>query len=161
MTQPTPILFVCLGNICRSPLAEHLFRKLALERGLLDRFPAESRGIGGWHVGEDADPRTIQVAQRFGLPLKHTARQFDPRDDIPRFRLFIPMDKDNLRALLDAGVPPQQLRLMRAFDPEGDPDAPPDVPDPYYGGPEGFLHLYHMLHRSCVGLLDHLAARYP
>lgn len=161
MNSRTHLLFVCLGNICRSPLAEHLFKRLAQERGVDHRFHAESRGIGGWHVGNPADPRTIAVAQRFGWTLEHVARQFNPHADIPRFHLIIPMDSDNHRALLQLGTPPHQLRLMRAFDPHADPRNPPDVPDPYYGGPQGFLDMYHMLHRSCQGLLDRLLADKP
>jgi protein-tyrosine phosphatase len=161
MNQPTNILFVCLGNICRSPLAEHLFRRLTQARGVQHRFHAESRGMGGWHVGDPADPRTVAVAARFGWTLDHVARQFQPQLDIPRFQLIIPMDKENMRALLEVGTPPERLRLMRSFDPNLDPNDPPDVPDPYYGGPEGFLHMYHMLEQACQGLLEHLLNHNP
>lgn len=159
MTRPDSVLFVCLGNICRSPLAEHLFRRLVHSRGLGDRFLVESRGTGGWHEGDGADPRTIAVAARFGWRLEHTARRFRAAVDLERFQLIVPMDKDNMRVLLSAGTPPDRVRLMRSFDPASDPDAPPDVPDPYYGGPDGFVHMYHMLETACEGLLGHLAGR--
>lgn len=159
MNDRSSVLFVCLGNICRSPLAEHLFRRLAASRGVGERFVVGSCGMGGWHVGGGADPRTIAIAARFGWALEHTARQFNAATDVARFRLIVPMDRDNLRALLSAGAPADRVRLMRSFDPAFDPAAPPDVPDPYYGGPEGFVHMYQMLDDACAGLLAHLLDR--
>ncbi|MEM9374326.1 MAG: low molecular weight protein-tyrosine-phosphatase [Planctomycetota bacterium] len=153
--RPTGVLFVCLGNICRSPLAEGIFIHMARQRGVLDRFNIDSCGTGGWHAGEPADPRSIAVAARHGIELPSRARKFDPRADIDGFDWLIPMDRQNHRDLLDRGVPESKLKLMLDFHPE-----PPtrEVPDPYYGGPDGFDKVYDMLTVSCDAMLDRLSS---
>lgn len=154
-TPPTSVLFVCLGNICRSPLAEGVFRHLAEEAGLSDRFSVDSAGTGAWHVGEPADGRAALVATRNGVQLRSRARQVVP-DDLETFDVVVAMDRDNLRHLerMAAGVPDAAtLHLLRDYDPE-DPGG--DVPDPYYGGPSGFENVYQIVRRSCERLLDHL-----
>ena len=160
--QRTGVLFVCLGNICRSPLAEGVFLALARERGLEDRFDVDSCGIGAWHVGNPADPRSLAVALRHGIRLDHAARQLEPAD-FDRFHHLIAMDRSNRRALLrtaaDHAKEPSRVRLMGAFDPGCTPCADPgdDVPDPYHGDHDDFERVYQMLTRTCAGLLDHLA----
>ena len=151
--HPTGVLFVCLGNICRSPLAEGLFLHLARERGVADRFFVDSCGTGAWHVGKRADPRSLAVAQKFGVELPSIARQFDPAADPARFAHIIAMDRSNRDDLLALGVPADQITLMLSHhaSPPGD-----DVPDPYYGGNDGFDRVYDMLHGACGGLLDRL-----
>lgn len=150
----TGVLFVCLGNICRSPLAEGIFIHLARERGVLDRFNIDSCGTGGWHAGERADPRSIAVAGKHGIELPSRARKFDPRTDIEAFDWLIPMDNQNRRDLLEAGTPESKLRLMLDYHP-----SPPtrEVPDPYYGGPDGFDKVYDMLRVSCEAMLESLS----
>ncbi len=162
--QPAKIgvLFVCLGNICRSPLAEGIFIQLARERGLLDRFDIDSCGTGAWHVGHDADSRSIRVAAKYGIKLVHEARQLEPHTDFVRYHLLLPMDRSNMRGVLAAGsrysVNPSRVRLMRSFDPTHVATADvPEVPDPYEGNDDGFERVFHMLHRACGGLLDRLA----
>lgn len=157
--RPFGVLMVCLGNICRSPLAEHLLRRHARAEGLDGLLRVESRGTGGWHEGGPADPRTIAVAARFGWELVHTARQVRPRDDLPAFDLILAMDKQNRRDLLALGADPARVRLMRSFDPAFEPDHAPDVPDPYHGGEEGFVAMYRMLDSACLGLARALAPR--
>ena len=156
----TGILFVCLGNICRSPLAWGVFRHQARERGVLDRFDVESCGTGGWHAGNGADPRSVAVALRRGIPLDHVARQLNPASDFDRFSLVIPMDRANRTDLLRLGAKPERVRLMRSFDPTAQPinGEAPDVPDPYYGGEDGFEKVYEMLERACTGLLKEALA---
>lgn len=156
--QPTRVLMVCLGNICRSPLARWLLIHHAQRRGALDRVHVDSCGTGHWHEGEGADPRTVIVAQRFGLDTRHTARQLRPQTDFAGFDLLLGMDRSNLRRLLALGAPTDRVRLMRSFDPAHahDPENAPDVPDPYSGGEDGFIEVHHMLDRACAGLLDHL-----
>lgn len=153
---PTGVLIVCLGNICRSPLAEGIFIHLARERGVLNRFRVDSCGTGGWHAGNRADPRSIAVAAKHGIELASIARKFDPRRDPVDFRWLIPMDRQNHRDLLDAGVPSDRLRLMLDFHPN-----PPtrEVPDPYYGGADGFDKVYDMLRVSCEAMLDEFSVR--
>lgn len=153
------VLFVCLGNICRSPLAEGIFLERARARGLADRFEVDSCGTGAWHVGERADRRSIAVAKRHGIELPSIARQLDPARDFDRFHWLIAMDRANVRSLLAAGAPPGRVRLVRTFDPDtaGRPGDDLDVPDPYDWPGEGFEDVYQMLDRACRGLLDFLA----
>lgn len=149
----TGVLFVCLGNICRSPLAEGVFLHLARERGVADLYRVDSCGTGSWHVGKPADPRSVMVAAKHGIELPSIGRQWDPSRD-PRFEYIIPMDRSNERDILNAGAPSDRVRLLRAFDPTLGDDAPLDVPDPYYGGDSGFDLVFDMVHRACEGLLD-------
>lgn len=155
----TGVLFVCLGNICRSPLAEGIVLDLMTRRGISDRFDVDSCGTGGWHAGESADPRSVLIAQRHGLALRHTSRQFDPRIDPIRYSWIVAMDRSNVRNLIAAGAAAGQVRLMRSFDPAmtGKPERELDVPDPYEWADEGFEIVYQMLAAACTGLVDVLA----
>lgn len=154
----TGLLFVCLGNICRSPLAEGVFLHQAKARGVLDRFDVDSCGVGSWHVGDPPDHRATAVAKRHGVHLPSVGRQVDPDTDFERFELILAMDGSNRHALIRLGAPEDRVRLMRSFDPTlaGAEDHELDVPDPYYGGPEGFDKVFAMLERACGGLLDEL-----
>ncbi|MCW5758109.1 MAG: low molecular weight phosphotyrosine protein phosphatase [Phycisphaeraceae bacterium] len=155
-TRPPSILFVCLGNICRSPLAEGIFLHLA-ERHGLDGVVVDSAGTGDWHAGEGPDRRAMAVARRRGVHLPSIARQVRVPEDFDRFTHLVPMDASNMAHLLDLGAPPGRVRLMRAYDPAhaGLPVAP-DVPDPYYGGDDGFDRVFDMLESACLGLVEHL-----
>lgn len=155
------VLFVCTGNICRSPLAEAIFRHMADRRGVADLFEIESCGTGGWHAGEGADPRTLAVARRYGIPMNHVARKFDGRQDPARFEWILAMDRSHQRELSHMVKPTERVRLIREFDAAlaSHPDPDLEVPDPYYGGEDGFDEMYHMLDRACRGLLEHLAPR--
>lgn len=157
----TGVLFVCLGNICRSPLAQGVFLHRARARGAHHRFVVDSCGTGHWHVGKRPDPRSIEVAARRGVELPGRARQLDPERDFDAFDLIIPMDGENLRDLLDAGAPRDRTRLLRSFDPAlaGRPTSELDVPDPYYGAGDGFERVYAMVDAACAGLLDDLLRR--
>jgi len=150
------VLFVCLGNICRSPLAEAMFTQHARKAGLHDRLLIDSCGMGHWHVGEPPDPRARAVAERHGIPMNSIARRYDPDADPERFHWIIAMDRSNRRALLAEGAPPDHVHLMRSFDPDlaRTPESQLDVPDPYYGGDQGFTDLLRMLDRAVAGLTD-------
>ena len=157
-TKPKRLLFVCLGNICRSPLAEGIFLDLARRRKVEKKFEVDSCGLGSWHVGNPPDPRSISVAAHHNIDLTSRARQFDARRDAEAWDLLLAMDRDNASGLIAAGAPSDRVRLMRSFDPSmaDRPEHEFDVPDPYMGGPEGFDHVYTMLERACAGLLDHM-----
>ncbi len=150
---PFRVLFVCTGNICRSPLAEALFAHYVREDGLGGRFEADSAGLEGWHVGDPADPRTRRVAEGHGVPVPSLAREFHQRD-FDRFDLILAMDRGHL-AELQSRAPGKhrgKVRLMRDYDRAENRGK--DVPDPYYGGPAGFEAVYRMLAISCRNLLE-------
>ena len=153
--RPTRVLFVCLGNICRSPLAEGVFQSLLRARGLGRHYAVESAGIGAWHAGEAPDRRALAVARKYGVELSSRARQI-AAPDFSDSHWVIAMDRENLtelRVLARTHGGGARIHLLREFDPEpGDRQ----VPDPYYGGPEGFDRVFTMVHRSCTALLDHL-----
>ena len=156
MNQPLRVLFVCLGNICRSPLAEVVVKSVAEEQGLSHIFHFESAGTGDWHVGKGADPRSASKAVEKGLSLEnHQAQQITPRN-IHDWDVFVAMDSDNQHNLIAMGAKPEQVVMMRAF--EG-VEQTPDVPDPYYGGADGFEDAYQMLILNAQGLLQYLQNR--
>lgn len=154
MTRPTGLLFVCLGNICRSPLAEAIFLRQARARGVGHLFDVDSAGLGGWHEGERADPRSIAVGASRGVQVLSIARQIRPADDFSRFAWLIAMDRANVEGLRRAGASPERIRLMLSFAP-----SPVDeVPDPYTGTPSDFEHVFDLLEPACEGLLNWLLA---
>ena len=156
----THVLFVCLGNICRSPLAEALFDQLLKERGLQDRIQCDSAGTGDWHVGEPPDPRTLAVARQYKVPIEHRGRQFVPADFMA-YDYIIAMDASNRQRVL-AQLPPEtksdHVFLMRQFD---DEPSEQDVPDPYWSEERGFDDMYHLLRRCCINLLAYIEERLP
>ncbi|HSH74810.1 MAG TPA: low molecular weight protein-tyrosine-phosphatase [Longimicrobiales bacterium] len=146
---------MCLGNICRSPLAENVFRHLVREAGLDSRFEVDSAGTGSWHIGESPDARATMVARNHGIELEGRARQVTP-DDLRRFDYVLAMDRDNLRSLerlAGARDVSADIRLLRHYDPQEGGD---EVPDPYYGGASGFENVFEIVKRSCQGLLAEL-----
>ena len=153
------VCFVCAGNICRSPSAEGIFRHLAKERGVLDRFDVDSAGTGNWHVGEAPNARARDAAEARGIALQGTARQF-LSVDFARFDYVVAMDhenRDHLRRMATSEKDLAKIHLLRAFDPTSPPDA--EVPDPYYGGPADYELVIDLCLRACAGLLDRLAPR--
>lgn len=152
------LLCVCLGNICRSPLARVVLQTGVELRGWGSLVHVDSCGTGAWHVGRPADPRTVQIASRYSLDMTHTARQVDAACDFAAFDLLLAMDRDNRDNLLSLGAPEERVRLMRSFDPAlaGEREHKLDVPDPYYGSDDGFEQMYQMLTAAAVGLLDRL-----
>ncbi|MFY7997592.1 MAG: low molecular weight protein-tyrosine-phosphatase [Candidatus Kapaibacteriota bacterium] len=156
------VLFVCLGNICRSPMAEGAFQYLINERGLQDKIFCDSAGTSGFHAGELADPRMMETARAHGIELTHHSRKL-VIEDFTSFQYIISMDGPNLDIILalqkkavQAGLhgSPKVL-MMRSFDPEAG-EADEDVPDPYYGGLNGFEDVYQMLTRACENFMDFL-----
>jgi protein-tyrosine phosphatase len=147
-----------MGNICRSPTAEAVMRGLVREAGLDDEIAIESAGLGDWHVGYPPDRRAAEAARRRGVTLEGAARQVRP-EDFADFDLLLAMDRDNLRGLRELAPDPEaaeKVKLLREFDPAsaGAPDL--DVPDPYYGGAEGFETVLDQVEAACRGLLGTL-----
>ena len=159
--KPIGLLFVCMGNICRSPTAEGVMRSLVREAGLDGEIAIDSAGTGGWHAGDPPDTRATEAARRRGITLEGAARQVRP-DDFERYDLLLAADRENLshlRALAPDAAARAKVRLLREFDPRsaGAPDL--DVPDPYQGGPEGFDRVLDQVDAACRGLLAHLRGR--
>jgi len=152
---PIRVLFVCLGNICRSPAAEGVFLHLLARRGLEGAFRVDSAGTGGWHVGQPADQRMRAAAARRGIELPSRARQLQPAD-LLHFDHVLTMDGDNLAAVLAlAQVHPCTARITPITD-HCRRLVAHGVPDPYYGGPEGFERVLDLLDDACQGLLTAL-----
>jgi protein-tyrosine phosphatase len=163
------VLFVCLGNICRSPTAEGVMRALVREAGLQDRIELDSAGTGAWHIDEPPDARATTAARERGIALEGRARQVE-RADFETFDLIVAMDAANvadLRHLAPDDTARAKIRLLREFDPPADaaPDSRSrgalDVPDPYHGGARGFDHVFDLVHAACAALLAELRERLP
>jgi protein-tyrosine phosphatase len=153
------VCFVCLGNICRSPTAEGIFKKLVRDAGLDDRIAIASRSTGDWHTGEPADARARAAAKRRGVALDGVATRFE-RTDFGRFDYILSMDTrvlDTLQRLARSDDERDRVHNFRAFDPDSPPDAP--VPDPYYGGADGFDEVFDICEAGCRGLLAEVRNR--
>jgi protein-tyrosine phosphatase len=146
----TRILFVCMGNICRSPTAEGVMRHLLAERGLDGEIEVQSAGTGGWHAGDPPDARATATARARGITLEGAARQVTA-DDFEDFDLLVAMDRDNLRDLQAIAPPGTEDKIRLLLDEER------DVPDPYYGGPGGFEEVLDLVEAGCARLVDDLA----
>jgi len=153
------VCFVCTGNICRSPMAESVFRALTVEAGLDGLVEVDSAGTDGWHEGDGADPRTVSVLEEHGYDGAHTARRFQP-SWFSRLDLVIALDAGHLRALRRLAPTPEdaaKVRLLRSYDPAAGADL--DVPDPYYGGLDGFEECLEMVEAASEGLLAEVRER--
>lgn len=155
MESKIRVLFVCLGNICRSPLAKALFLNAVELNKLSYKFEVESAGTSDFHRGEAPDARTLRNAQKHGIEIKNTARQFK-RQDFARFDHIVVMDAQNyadVAALASNATDKQKISMLRDHDPamKG-----ADVPDPWFGGEEGFEEAYQIIRRSTLGLFDAL-----
>ena len=145
----TRILFVCMGNICRSPTAEGVMRHLLEERGLDGEIEVQSAGTGGWHAGAPPDARATEAARARGIVLEGAARQVT-RADFEDFDLLVAMDRDNFADLRAIAPPGTEDKVRLLLDDR-------DVPDPYYGGPRGFEEVLDLVQAGCERLLDDLA----
>jgi protein-tyrosine phosphatase len=166
--RATRLLFVCLGNICRSPTAEGVMGALVREEGLVGVIDLDSAGTGAWHVGSAPDARARQAARERGVILEGRARQVRP-EDFAEFDLLLAMDSENaheLRRIAGDDEERAKVRLLREFDPASAPASPAsaaqggdlDVPDPYYGGPGGFDEVFDLVQAACRGLLEEIRA---
>jgi protein-tyrosine phosphatase len=153
--SPFHVVFVCSGNICRSPVAEKVFAHEVEQAGLADRVRVSSAGTGAWHVGDPADERAAALLVEHGYPDTHVARQVD--EELLAADLLVALDDGHLRALRRIAPDPGRVALLRAFDPSAPPGS--GVPDPYYGGPEGFAEILTMIRAATPGLLKHVEAQ--
>lgn len=148
------VLFVCLGNICRSPMAEGVFNKLVNERGLEDLFYSTSAGTAGYHIGQSPDARTKIVCDLNKAPIDHKGRKFE-KEDFKEFDLILAMDKSNLTDILslvsENDESRNKVKLLRSYEPNGEGK---EVPDPYYGNLDDFKNVYSMLVNACGHLID-------
>jgi len=148
------VLFVCLGNICRSPAAEGIFQHFVNEQALSSSISCDSAGIIGFHSGNRADSRMITHAHDRGYAVTSISRQFDPNTDFDDFDLIIGMDRDNIEALhgmTRTEEDAKKIQLMTRYTTKSSHDV---VPDPYYGGSDGFDLVLDLLEDACSGLLE-------
>lgn len=153
------ICLVCLGNICRSPMAAAVLESRLDKAGLADRVTVDSAGTGSWHIDEPADPRALGALRERGYDgTAHRARQFIA-EWFEDYDLVLAMDRDNfadLRRLAPDDKAREKIQLMRSYDPSAKATGELDVPDPYYGGADGFAHVLNQVERAADGLVDAL-----
>lgn len=154
------VLFVCMGNICRSPTAEGVFRKVVAERAPPFRVHIDSAGTHAYHVGNAPDPRAVRAAERRGIDLSGQRARRVTVEDFERFDLVLAMDEDNVEALLELcpAERRERVKLLLEFAPRV---GRRDVPDPYYGGSNGFEHVLDLVEEAAMGLLAHLERTAP
>ena len=158
--QPTSILFVCLGNICRSPMAEGVFKQILKQNGFLNEFEIDSAGLIAYHQGELPDSRMRYFAGKRGYDLDHRSRPFT-RLDFERFDMIIGMDDKNIDGLkAHAMTTEEEKQIFRMTDFCRNVEAD-HVPDPYYGGDQGFEHVIDILEDACRGLFDDIMSSKP
>ncbi|EWM13843.1 protein-tyrosine phosphatase [Kutzneria sp. 744] len=143
------VSFICTGNICRSPMAELVFREHLRREGLADVVEVNSAGTGPWHVGEPADERARRTLARHGYPTDHVAAQVDNRH--LGADLLVALDSGHARTVRRVADDPERVRLLRSFDPDAGEDL--DVPDPYYGEQDGFEEVLAMVEAATPGLM--------
>lgn len=154
------VLFVCLGNICRSPLAKSVFRQIVRDAGLDHRVHVDAAGTSAYHIGSGPDARTVATARERGLEVEHSARQVHATD-FERFDYILAMDRENLRnteRVRDLSGHERDVLLLRTFDPEANGED--EVPDPWFGEEEGFVAVQQMIERSCQALFEHIRSRH-
>lgn len=151
------VLFVCLGNICRSPTAEGIFRQYVEQAGLSDKITIDSAGTADWHIGKTPDPRTQAAAAQRGYDLSMLRGRQAQAEDFAKFDLVLAMDKSNLSNL--QAIQPANSKAELALYLPRFGISPDEVPDPYYGGEDGFELVLDMLEQASQVLLDELKAR--
>ncbi len=154
--KPTKVLFVCLGNICRSPSAEGIFKHIVESRGVAGQFEIDSAGTHAYHVGEGADQRMKSHALKRGYKLTSISRKFDPDIDFDYFELIIGMDDENVRVLKSKARNNEDLLKIHKMTDFRKRFNYNEIPDPYYGGADGFELVIDLLEDSCEGLLEKL-----
>ncbi len=155
MDQPCRVLFVCLGNICRSPAGENIFRHQVKEAGLAEHIDCDSAGTAGYHIGKSPDSRMTSTMRNRGYEVTGGARQFT-RSDFDSFDLILTMDDDNYRDIVSQARNDQDRNLVRRFTEFCTEHEEIEVPDPYYGGDEGFEFVADLIEDGSTSLIQHL-----
>jgi protein-tyrosine phosphatase len=156
VTRPElTVWVVCSGNICRSPIGEHVLRAALVEAGLGDRVEVSSAGTGDWHVGQPANPRAVRVLDRAGFTSDHVAKMITA-DDLDGIDLVLAADHGHVRTLRRLTTDHDKIRLFRSFDPDADSD---EVPDPYYGPDSGFDEVLEMTRAAMPGVVAEVRRR--
>ncbi len=150
------LLFVCLGNICRSPGAEAVMNEYVKKEGLVDLVQCDSAGILGYHMGERADSRMRHHAQQRGYRVDSISRTFNPETDFDRFDLIIGMDNQNIRDLRSMAATRHQMQKIHLMTDFYSRTKRSEVPDPYYGGSDGFELVLNLLEDACGGLIERI-----
>ncbi len=152
------VLFVCLGNICRSPTAQGVFEKMLADRGLSDKVLVDSCGTGGWHVGSPPDERTVKTAKEYGYDLSHLRARKFAAEDFGKFDYILAMDARNLADVIKH-VPRDYQGTIKLFLDYAKDVEVTEVPDPYYGGSEGFTRVIKLIENACQGLIDEIESQ--
>lgn len=156
------LLFICLGNICRSPAAQGIMQALVDKKGLNEKFFVDSAGIGNWHVGQLPDRRMRTCGARHGYDFNHRARQFRPNEDFNKFDYFLVMDNQNYIDICAMTHDETQKRKVKAFAHYlRNHSRQQDIPDPYYGSISDFEHVIELLEDACSGLLESIVSERP
>jgi protein-tyrosine phosphatase len=153
------VLFVCMGNICRSPTAEGVFRHLVKQEGLEDWILTDSAGTHAYHIGKQPDQRSQQTALTRGIDLSDLRARIAVRDDFYQFDYILAMDNENF-SILQELAPIEEISKLKLFLDFSNDYSETEVPDPYYGGDSGFEHVYDLVESASVGLLADIKKRY-
>jgi protein-tyrosine phosphatase len=153
------VLFVCMGNICRSPTAEGVFQHHLAAQGLEGQMSVDSAGTHGWHAGNPPDPRSVSAARDRGIDISYVRSRKVRPSDFTEFDYILAMDRDNLNDMVDMAVMNDTARVQLFLEFASDIDAT-DVPDPYYGGESGFDHVLDLIEAASEGLIAHIRARH-
>jgi protein-tyrosine phosphatase len=153
------VLFVCMGNICRSPTAEGVFQHHLAAQGLERQVSVDSAGTHGWHEGNPPDPRSVSAARDRGIDISYLRSRKVRPSDFTEFDYILAMDRDNFNDMVDVAVMDGTARVQLFLEFASDLDAT-DVPDPYYGGESGFDHVLDLIEAASEGLIAHIRARH-
>lgn len=155
MNEKTGVLFVCLGNICRSPTAHAIFQAMVERHGLQQRVMVDSCGTGSWHIGQPPDPRMQRTAARWGYDLSPLRARRLAAEDFGRFQHILTMDTRNMAEVMKKAPNDFAGEIRLLLDYSGEKNVL-EVPDPYYGGDDGFERVVTLIESACQGLVDHL-----
>ncbi|NPA72282.1 MAG: low molecular weight phosphotyrosine protein phosphatase [Gammaproteobacteria bacterium] len=159
MSKKVSVLFVCLGNICRSPTAHGVFRNLVIEAGLEDQIEIDSAGTAAYHIGKGPDTRSTAVAKERGIEMADLRARKVDFGDFYVYDYILAMDDENFANLEDLALPEHKSKIQMFLEFTQD-FSESEVPDPYYGGAKGFDHVFDLVDSASRGLLEHIKANH-